>query len=98
MLCAHAVQDVEVALDLAQTIFRRIWLNYMWAFLYNLVMLPLAAGAFYPAIHWRLPPWGAGAAMVRVERCKHAGRMLLQQCVLLLRAQLAQLLRVKACE
>ena len=50
-----------MALDLSRTIFRRIWLNYLWAFLYNLCMLPLAAGVLYPAIRWRLPPWAAGA-------------------------------------
>ena len=63
VLMRDDLQDVEVALDLSRTIFRRIRLNFLWALVYNVVMLPLAAGAFYPAIRWRLPPWGAGAAM-----------------------------------
>ena len=54
--------DVPMALDLCETIFRRIRINYLWATMYNLVMVPLAMGVFLP---WglRLHPMMAGAAM-----------------------------------
>ena len=57
------LQDVLTALDLSRTTFRRIWLNYCWAFVYNLCMCPLAAGALYAPMRFQLPPWVAGGAM-----------------------------------
>eukprot|EP00887_Chlorella_sp_A99_P000377 scaffold13.g377.t1 len=56
-------EGVVVALDLAQRIYSRIKLNYVWACGYNLVAVPIAAGALYPGLHVQLPPWVAGAAM-----------------------------------
>ncbi len=50
-------QGVLLALDLSATTFRRIYLNYAWAFGYNLLMVPLAAGALYPPLRFQLPPW-----------------------------------------
>ena len=46
-----------LALDLSATTFRRIHLNYAWAFGYNVLMVPLAAGALYPTLRFQLPPW-----------------------------------------
>ena len=37
--------------------------NLFWAFIYNVVGIPLAAGAFYPAFGWLLNPIFAGLAM-----------------------------------
>ena len=42
---------------------RRIRLNFVWAFSYNLVGIPLAAGVFFAPFHLHLPPMFAGAAM-----------------------------------
>jgi len=50
-------QGVLLALDQSATTFRRIYLNYAWAFGYNLLMVPLAAGALYPPLRFQLPPW-----------------------------------------
>jgi Cu+-exporting ATPase len=44
-------------------VVRRIKINYVWALGYNILMLPLAAGAFYPLMQAQLPPWLAGGAM-----------------------------------
>lgn len=35
----------------------------MWAMAYNVLMIPLAAGAFFPLTHVQLPPMFAGLAM-----------------------------------
>lgn len=55
--------DIITALDLSRATFRTIKRNYGWALGYNLLMIPVAAGAFYPLLHTQLPPWLAGAAM-----------------------------------
>lgn len=52
--------DVLTALDLSAKTFRRIRLNYCWAFGYNTLMIPLAAGVLYPSTQWQMPPWVAG--------------------------------------
>ena len=44
-------------MDLSKTTFRRIYYNYAWAFMYNLLMVPLAAGVLFPPLHFQLPPW-----------------------------------------
>ena len=50
-----------LALDLSRVTFNRIRLNFFWAMAYNVVMLPMAAGALYPCVHMQIPPWVAGA-------------------------------------
>jgi Cu+-exporting ATPase len=57
------LEDVLVSIDLSRTTFNRIRLNYVWAMGYNLLGIPIAAGALYPALRWTLPPWVAGGAM-----------------------------------
>ena len=51
------------ALHLSKTIFGTIRANFFWALIYNVVMLPLAAGAFFPILHRTLPPAMAAASM-----------------------------------
>jgi len=41
---------------------RRIHINFVWAFGYNCVGIPFAAGVFYPLLLVQLPPMVAGAA------------------------------------
>ena len=57
------VEDVCTALHLSRAIFRRIQLNLIWSLLYNVLGIPLAAGAFYPLVQRRLPPTVAALAM-----------------------------------
>ena len=54
---------VAVAIDLARNALRTIRQNLAWAFVYNLLGIPLAAGLFYPWTGWLLSPVVASAAM-----------------------------------
>jgi Cu+-exporting ATPase len=38
------LRDVITAIDLSKTIFKRIWLNFVFASVYNVLMIPLAMG------------------------------------------------------
>jgi Cu+-exporting ATPase len=51
------------AFAVARRTMRTIRQNLFWAFAYNVLLIPLAAGAFYPALGWRLNPMLAGLAM-----------------------------------
>ena len=64
MVLMHSkLMDVLVAIDLSRTVMRRIKYNFGWALGYNLFMIPLAAGMFYPLTQVALPPMYAGLAM-----------------------------------
>ena len=63
VLMRSDLEDVITALDLSQTTFNRIRWNYLYAFLYNFIAVPIAAGVLYPPLHFQLPPWVAGACM-----------------------------------
>ena len=56
------LMDVVAAIHLSRTTVRRIRINFVWAVAYNLVGLPIAAGALQP-IGVSLQPWMAAAAM-----------------------------------
>lgn len=57
------ILKIEKALLLSRATLRTIKQNLFWAFVYNLVGIPLAAGAFYPFTGWLLSPVFAGLAM-----------------------------------
>lgn len=63
LLRSH-LYDVLVSIDLSRKTFRRIVMNFVFAFGYNVIAIPVAAGVFYPLIHAMMPPWVAGLAMV----------------------------------
>ena len=48
--------------DVSRVTFRRIWMNFGWAFLYNVMAIPLATGLLYPVWGILIPPVIAGAA------------------------------------
>jgi Cu+-exporting ATPase len=54
---------VPAALGLARSTVRVMRQNLVWAAVYNILGIPLAAGVFYPAFHILLSPWLASAAM-----------------------------------
>ena len=63
VLVRDHLHDVVVALDLARVTFARIRLNFCWAMGYNILGIPIAAGALYPAFGIQLPPALAGLCM-----------------------------------
>ncbi|GAP03406.1 copper-transporting atpase [Fructobacillus pseudoficulneus] len=62
VLVKNDLQDVATAIQLSAKIFNRIKLNLFWAFIYNVLGIPVAAGAF-AAIGLTLSPELAGLAM-----------------------------------
>ncbi|XLT90549.1 hypothetical protein HN873_012224 [Arachis hypogaea] len=63
VLMRNNLEDVITAIDLSRKTFSRIRLNYVFAIVYNVVAIPVAAGALYPSLRIKLPPWVAGACM-----------------------------------
>jgi Cu+-exporting ATPase len=63
VLMRGGLEDVVVALDVARATFRRIVCNFLFAYGYNVVAIPLAAGALFPATGQLVPPWVAALAM-----------------------------------
>jgi Cu+-exporting ATPase len=57
------VQSIPAALAVARRTLRTIRMNLFWAFFYNVMLIPVAAGALYPLTGWLLNPVLAGAAM-----------------------------------
>lgn len=54
---------VYEAVFLSRAIRRVMRQNLFWAFFYNILLIPLAAGAFYPVFGIMMPMWAAGGAM-----------------------------------
>ena len=55
--------DAVTAFRLSRAVLRNIKENLFWAFFYNLVCIPLAAGVFYSFLGWKLSPMVAALAM-----------------------------------
>lgn len=63
VLMKNDLQDVVTAIGLSKAVIRNIKQNLFWAFFYNCLGIPLAAGVFYGMLGWRLSPMFAAAAM-----------------------------------
>ena len=63
ILMRDRLADVEEAIRLSQATFLKIRQNLFWAFAYNLLGIPAAAGVFLPSFHLALSPATAGAFM-----------------------------------
>ena len=63
VLMKSSLSDVPAAIRLSRTTLRNIHENLFWAFIYNTIGIPLAAGVFIPLLGWQLNPMFAAAAM-----------------------------------
>ena len=63
VLIKNDLRDVIIAIQLSRATMRKIRQNLFWAFFYNVALIPLAAGAFYPILHVLFNPVYAAAAM-----------------------------------
>jgi P-type Cu+ transporter len=63
ILMSGDLRKVPTALLLSKAVLKNIRLNLFWAFAYNIVLIPVAAGALYPSFGWLLSPVLAGLAM-----------------------------------
>jgi cation transport ATPase len=55
--------DVLKAILIAQKSFQRIKINFAAAFIYNIILIPIAMGFFYPINNFKMPPMFAAVAM-----------------------------------
>ncbi len=69
VLMKSDLRDVPAAIDLSRSVIRNIRQNLFWAFFYNTIGIPIAAGVFYPAFHFKLDPMFAAAAMSMSSVC-----------------------------
>ena len=63
VLMKDSLQDVVTAIELSKSVIRNIHMNLFWAFFYNILGIPVAAGALFPAFGLRLSPMIGSAAM-----------------------------------
>ncbi len=63
VLMKSRLSDVPAAIRLSRAVLRNIHENLFWAFGYNLIGIPLAAGAFAVLMHWEMDPMFGAAAM-----------------------------------
>ena len=63
ILMSGDLRGIVNAASLSKRTLRTIWTNFFWAYAYNVVLIPVAAGALYPVIGVLLSPMLAAAAM-----------------------------------
>ncbi len=67
VLMSSRLTTLLTLIDLSRIVFRRVYFNFGWALVYNMVALPIAAGVLYPVVsngsHFRLAPVWASVAM-----------------------------------
>lgn len=63
VLMKSCLSDVPAAIRLSRATLRNIHENLFWAFIYNIIGIPLAAGVFIGVLGWQLNPMFAAAAM-----------------------------------
>ncbi len=63
VLMKSRLSDVTAAIRLSRGVLRNIHENLFWAFIYNVIGIPLAAGVWIPLFGWQLNPMFGAAAM-----------------------------------
>lgn len=69
VLMNSRLSDVASAIRLSRATLRNIYENLFWAFIYNIIGIPLAAGVWIPIFGWQLNPMFGAAAMSLSSFC-----------------------------
>lgn len=69
VLMKSSLLDVPAAIRLSRATLKNIHENLFWAFFYNVIGIPLAAGLWIPIFHWQLNPMFGAAAMSLSSFC-----------------------------
>ena len=69
VLMKSRLTDVPAAIRLSRAALRNIHENLFWAFIYNIIGIPLAAGVWIPLFGWKLNPMFGAAAMSLSSFC-----------------------------
>lgn len=72
--------DVPAAIRLSRATLTNIYENLFWAFFYNVIGIPLAAGLWYPLLGWKLNPMFGAAAMSLSSFCVVTNALRLNLC------------------
>ena len=72
--------DVPAAVRLSRATLTNIHENLFWAFFYNVIGIPLAAGLWYPLLRWKLDPMFGAAAMSLSSFCVVTNALRLNLC------------------
>ena len=96
VLMTGSLQGVATAVELSKATIRNIKQNLFWAFFYNALCIPVAAGALYPLLGWQLSPMLGAAAMsmssvfvvsnalrLRLFKPKTKAPAIVEQCVIM---------------
>ncbi|MCD8020744.1 MAG: heavy metal translocating P-type ATPase [Clostridiales bacterium] len=82
VLMKSRLSDVPAAIRLCRATLRNIRGNLFWAFFYNCIGIPLAAGVFIPFFGWKLNPMFGAAAMSLSSFCVVSNALRLNLCKL----------------
>lgn len=69
VLMKSEIADVPAAIQLSRNVIRNIHENLFWAFFYNVIGIPLAAGLWIPIFGWKISPMFGAAAMSLSSFC-----------------------------
>jgi Cu2+-exporting ATPase len=80
VLMKSRLTDVPAAIRLSRATLRNIHQNLFWAFFYNVIGIPLAAGVWIPLFGWKLNPMFGAAAMSLSSFCVVSNALRLNLC------------------
>lgn len=80
VLMKSKLSDVPAAIRLSRATLKNIHENLFWAFIYNVIGIPLAAGIWIPLFGWQLNPMFAAAAMSLSSFCVVTNALRLNLC------------------
>ena len=80
ILVKSRLTDVPAAIRLSRAVLRNIKQNLFWAFAYNIVGIPLAAGVWIPIFGWEMNPMFCAAAMSLSSFCVVSNALRLNLC------------------